>query len=60
MIQLTLSEEDAAILRTLLEVDLSDLRMEVAGTDSYDYRAQLKAREEALRRIIAALPAPPG
>ncbi|HEU4565787.1 MAG TPA: hypothetical protein VFS05_14100 [Gemmatimonadaceae bacterium] len=58
MIQLSLSADDAAMLREMLEDYLSDLRMEVAGTDSKDWREALKRREELLKRLLDELARP--
>jgi len=55
MVQLTLTENDAAVLRKALEVYLSDLRMEVADTDSQDFRERLKEEEQILVRTVEQL-----
>jgi len=52
---LQLTEEEADILRTLLENDLGDLRMEISNTDSADFREMLKVREAVIKRLIPAL-----
>ncbi|MEX0704068.1 MAG: hypothetical protein WD069_18350 [Planctomycetales bacterium] len=59
MIQLTLLPEEAALLREVLESFLSDLRMEIANTDSMDFREMLKVREEFLKKLLVQLAAPP-
>ncbi|HXY68574.1 MAG TPA: hypothetical protein VEH62_03935 [Gemmatimonadales bacterium] len=51
MAQLDLTAEEAAVLRQALEAYLSDLRMEIADTDSADYREELKRQEEILTRL---------
>jgi len=55
MVHLTLEPTDAEILRLVLESYLSDLRMEIADTDSMDYRDKLKARKRVLRSIVDML-----
>jgi hypothetical protein len=55
MIRLELSLADAQVLRSTLENYLSDLRMEIAGTDSQDFRDMLKERKAALQRISEQL-----
>jgi hypothetical protein len=55
MTRLELTPEDARILYDVLESYLSDLRMEIANTDSYDFRQMLKQREDVLKRAIAQL-----
>lgn len=55
MTRLELDPKEQEVLRDLLQNDLSDLRMEVADTDSYDYRQILKEQEEILRRILGRL-----
>ena len=52
MVHLELTPTDAEILRTALESYLSDLRMEIADTDSMDYREGLTAQKAVLRRVL--------
>ena len=52
---LTLTEEQREMLREILQSYLSDLRMEVADTDSYDYRQPLKRKEEFLKELLVDL-----
>lgn len=54
MVQIDLTPEEQGELRTALESYLSDLRMEIADTDSYDFRVGLKARKAALEKVLAA------
>ena len=58
MFQITLTAAEAADLREVLESYLSELRMEIANTDSMDFRERLKQREGLLKRLLAGLPAP--
>jgi hypothetical protein len=55
MIHLDLSDEEARLLRELLESDLSELRTEIAGTDTHDFRERLKQKEAALASLRARL-----
>ena len=55
MAQLTLGTEETKVLAETLRSFLSDLRMEVSHTDSYDFREMLKRREEVLGGILAEL-----
>ena len=55
MPKLDLNNEEARMLREILESYLSDLRMEIADTDSMDFREMLKGRKEVLNKAIAAL-----
>jgi len=50
-----LAEEEAAVLRSVLEEYISELRMEVANTDSMDFREDLKRKEEILRSLVGRL-----
>jgi len=52
MVQITLDEEEAKVLAAALRSYLSDLRMEVAATDSFEYREALKLQEAALTRTL--------
>jgi len=53
--QLHLTIEEAQILNEVLTVYLSDLRFEIANTDSGFFREGLKEREVFLKRIIEDL-----
>jgi len=56
-----LSIEEKRILHGILESTLSDLRMEIADTDSQDFRDMLKKRKAVLQKLLEALgPPPPG
>jgi hypothetical protein len=55
MVQIELEPTDAEILKLVLESYLSDLRFEIADTDSYDFRAKLKERKMVLRRVLALI-----
>jgi len=57
MLKLDLTPEEQDVLRQVLEDALSDLRMEIADTDSYDYRTMLKGRKAVLAKALAALQA---
>lgn len=50
-----LTGEEREILRTVLESYLSDLRMEIANTDSKDFREMLKQRKAVLRKVMDAI-----
>lgn len=55
MPQISLSNDETATLRDVLQTYISDLRMEIAGTDAMDFREELKERESVLKRILAQL-----
>jgi predicted RNA binding protein with dsRBD fold (UPF0201 family) len=55
MIQLDLTPDEAEVLKDALENYLADLRMEIAGTDSMDFRETLKDTKATLRKIVEAL-----
>jgi hypothetical protein len=56
MARLDLDERETEALRGVLEDYVSDLRMEIANTDSQDVRDELKEREKLLKRILGRLP----
>ncbi len=58
MVYLELTTHEADTLKTALEDFLSDLRMEIAHTDSMDFREGLKAKKRILRKVADALTAP--
>jgi hypothetical protein len=55
MPNLTLTDEEAEALATVLEGTLSDLSYEIADTDRVEFRDQLKGRREVLNKILAQL-----
>ena len=55
MVHIELEPTEAEVLRLVLESYLSDLRMEIAGTDSMDYREMLKARKMVLRKVVSLM-----
>jgi len=57
MIELDLTREEREVLLEILETDLSDLRMEIADTDSLDFRDMLKGRKAVLAKVIEVLQA---
>ena len=50
--ELTLTAEGAALLEEALDEYLSELRAEIARTDAYDLRQQLKRKETFLLKIL--------
>jgi len=50
-----LADEEAEVLRSVLEEYISELRMEVANTDSMDFRDALKHKEQILKRVAERL-----
>lgn len=57
MVHIELEPTEAEVLKMVLESYLSDLRMEIADTDSKDFREQLKARKLVLRKVVALISA---
>ena len=57
MVQIELSPTEAQVLKMVLKNYLSDLRMEIADTDSMDFREKLKARKMLLRKVVALIDA---
>jgi hypothetical protein len=58
--QVDLTPEEERMLVEILESYLSDLRMEIADTDSKDFREMLKARKAVIVKVLDALGAAPG
>ena len=52
---LELSRPEFDLLRQVLERHISNLRMEVAGTDNYEWRKEMQADEERLKDVLARL-----
>jgi hypothetical protein len=55
VIQVELSHEEQLLLRELLEVQHSELRMEIAGTDRLEYRDLLRERKAVLIKVLDVL-----
>jgi hypothetical protein len=55
MINLNLTKEENGILARVLESYLSDLRMEIADTDSMDFRESLKKKKDVLNKVLDTL-----
>jgi len=55
MINLELTKEEKDILAMVLESYLSDLRMEIADTDSMDFRESLKKKKDVLKKVLETL-----
>ncbi len=57
MTQLDLTKDEHETLVGVLESYLSDLRMEIANTDTLDFRDLLKERKRVIQKVLAALEA---
>jgi hypothetical protein len=57
MAQIILTQEEAAVLRGALNSYVSDLRMEIADTDSWQFRQNLKREAVLLRKLLEQLDA---
>ncbi|MDH3285746.1 MAG: hypothetical protein OEQ13_13525, partial [Acidobacteriota bacterium] len=55
MVSLLLTPEESAMLREVLVSFVSDLSMEIADTDSMDFREQLKKKKVFLTGLIERL-----
>jgi hypothetical protein len=58
--ELSLQPDEVTLLTQVLTRALSELREEIAGTDSYDMRQDLKRDEQTLRSLLARLERPAG
>ena len=55
MIHLTLTLDERDLLVETLESYISNLRYEIANTDSMDFRENLKAKEVMLKTVVSSL-----
>lgn len=55
MVVVQLSSEEAVLIRRLMELLLSDVRMEISGTDSVAFREMLKEEKAALQNLVGQL-----
>jgi len=51
MITLELTPEEHVVLVEILDEFLSDLRMEIADTDSFDFKAELRHERELVTQL---------
>ncbi len=58
MPQIELEEREATVLRRILEDFVSDTRMQVANTDSQEFREDLKERERIAKELLSRLARP--
>jgi hypothetical protein len=56
--ELTLTADQAEILREVLDSTLREIRYEIADTDRPDFKRKLKDRETILRELLAPLGGP--
>ncbi|MEW5939951.1 MAG: hypothetical protein AB1750_09840 [Chloroflexota bacterium] len=52
---LELTPEEIQLPEEMLEFDLSDLRMEIVGTDRLEFKSALKHRKEAMLDLLKKL-----
>ncbi len=57
MFEIKLTHDEAEMLRKILEFYLSDLRVEIAGTDLVDFRDTLKKEELFIKDLLHRLEA---
>jgi hypothetical protein len=50
--ELTLSDDERALLQEVLSSAFRDLRMEIVDTDNHAYKARLRERETLLKGIL--------
>jgi len=55
MIQLEFNENEIEVLTDVVEIYLSDLRMEIADTDLQSYRDGLKSKKKVLMKVLDEL-----
>jgi hypothetical protein len=56
MLQVSLTDEDAGMLRDMLNAKLVDLRREISHTDSPRFRETLYRLDGMITRLLAQLP----
>ena len=55
---LDVTDEQAAVLREILDIALRDLNYEIASADRADYRHMLRERRECVRAVLDAVGGP--
>jgi hypothetical protein len=52
MLQISLNAEDSELLHRILASYLSDLRVEIAGTDLEGFKESLRSEEQLIKRLL--------
>lgn len=55
MIKFNLTKEEQGMLVDIFEYDLKELRNEISNTESWEFKAGLKKKEDLLKKILAAV-----
>lgn len=55
MLRIELTDEEQHVLKEILEIDLSDLRMEIRETDDRTFKEMLKNKEQVMEKILEML-----
>ena len=55
MITIELTDQEAEVLNELLEGSLTELRMEISNTHSFEYRGRLHERYDTMEKIAGEL-----
>lgn len=54
-LEINLEEKEAETLKEILESDLSDLSMEITGTDRMEYREKLKEKRNVIYKVLKSV-----
>ena len=57
VVELDISQDDAASLREILESALGELRYEINNTDSHDYKETLRKKQGSLEKALGQIKA---
>lgn len=57
MIKLNLAPQEEQVFAEILKTLVADLRMEIADTDSLDYRKKLKDRKRLIIKVLESFSA---
>jgi hypothetical protein len=57
-VDLHIDDAQVGVLRDVLDAALRDLRFEIADTDNWEYKQQLRERESVLRDLLEPLGGP--
>ncbi len=54
-LDINMTDEEIQVFVEILESEISDLRMEIANTDSMEYRDKLKQKKMVIRKVLTKL-----
>ena len=55
MFQIALTKEERKLLADILEYDLKEARNEISNTENWEFKEELKKKENLIKKLLAAV-----